>query len=506
MGGRGPSRAACVAGACPLLAAALLLARPAEGGAQLTRFPWLAPADSAGARLVPFTLHAALRTAWTDDRENGALWAGKGVSSLLRGGVAYRQGPLRVVLAPEVTWASNGRFPLANAPGPARDGTTFKPYASPWQAMDLVRRWGEGAAYEFHAGQSLVEVRGGGFALGATAANLVRGPEARYPLIVGSSGPGVPSGYLDGGGRAGPLGRMGFRLQYGLLRESPWFDDDPDNDRLLLTLLGLDWEPAFLPGISLGLTAIYRDPVEDGVTPFMLFQPFKTRSAQTDDQLAEDAMAAAHARWVTPAATFWGTWARGDGALNVEDLLTEPDHTQMWAVGSRVRWGEGDAAWELVGEAASSTGMRVRAGSDYRHSRARTGHTHRGQMLGASVGPGARAQWVQLRRSAEPAGTVGVEVERILRDLDAYARTLRRPDGASGEDREWRLAALYEGPVPAFAGGLARVPGLSVRANGGVSLRWNRDYVRYSANADQVGPRESQLFLDLALTWDPRTR
>lgn len=454
---------------------------------------------------VPLTLHSAVRTGWTDDRENGALWAGKGVSSLFRAGVSYRRGPLWVVLAPEVTWASNGAFPLADPPRPARDGAVFTGYASPWQAMDLVRRWGDAGAPEVHPGQSLMELRWGGVALGATSANQIRGPEERYPLMVGASAPGVPAGYLDTSARMGPAGRVGLRLTYGLLRESPWFDDDPDNDRLLLTLVALDWEPAFLPGLSLGLSATYRDPLEDGVSPFMLVQPFKTRSAQTDDQLAEDAMAAAHARWETPSASIWGTWARGDGALDVEDVLTEPDHTQMWALGGRLRWAARGATWQLLGEAASSTGMRVRAGSDYRHSKARTGHTNLGQMLGASVGPGARGVWLQVQRSAS-ARTVGLEVERIVRDLDVYGRVFARRDGASGEDREWRVAALYEGPFPRFAGRLADVPGLSLRANGGVSLRWNRDYVRYSANADQVGPRESQLFLDVALTWDPSGR
>jgi hypothetical protein len=379
--------------------------------------------------------------------------------------------------------------------------------------MDVVRRWGDGATTQIHPGQSLAELRWGGFALGATSANVLRGSEVRYPLVLGATAPGVPAAFAEAHSRLGPLGLVGFRLQYGLLRESPWFDDDPDNDRLLHTLLALDWEPAFLPGLALGLTSSYRDPIEDGVAPFMLLQPFKTRSAQSEEQAAEDAMAAAHARWETASATVWGAWGRGDGALDVEDLLTDTDHNQFWALGARVPWtGAGGAEWSLVGEAFSATGRALRdrrvgaVPSTHRHGSATQGHTHLGQPLGPSPGPGSRGLWLRVARTAPEGATLGVEAERLLRDLEVHMDVLRRRDGASGEDREWRLAALYEGLIPAVAGGLSRVPGLSVRANGGVSLRWNRDYVRYSANADQVGARESQLFLDLALTWDPRAR
>ncbi|HSW31596.1 MAG TPA: hypothetical protein VLH75_19065 [Longimicrobiales bacterium] len=456
--------------------------------------------------MIPLELRSAFRSSWTDDRDNGALWAGKGASALLRVGMAYAAGPLRLVLAPEVTVASNGAFPLADA------AMGYSAYSTPWMPFDLVRRWGKGPVHELRLGQSVAEVRWRGMAVGASSANQVRGPEARYPIILGASGPGVPSAFFEVGGRPGPVGRVAVRVQYGMLRESPYFDGDPDNDRLLFTLFTLDWAPAFAPGLALGTSFTYRDPVEGALMPSMLLQPFRTRSAQSEDQLNEDGMAAAHARWDVGRVGVWGTWARADGALDVEDLLTDTDHAQLWTVGGRTSWTAGGVDWVFTGEASSSVGRALRqprlgsVTSTSRHGMAFQGHTHQGQPLGSSIGPGASAWWLSVLRTSPGGPTLGAEVEHVTRDLDVHFEVFKRRDGSSGEDREWRFGVLYQGPIPRFAGRLADVPGVSVRANGGLSLRWNRDYIRYSSNAHLVGPRESQIFLDLALTWDPSAK
>lgn len=450
---------------------------------------------------TPVLLRAAFRSGWADDRDNGALWSGRGLSAILRFGVSAHYGPVRLVFAPEFTWTANGQFPLADpVPG-------YSMYATPWFPMvDTPRRWGPGAAYEKHLGQSVVELGWRGVAVGFTSQNLIRGPEARYPIVLGASAPGVPSAFLSAQGQAGPLGEVRIRLRYGLLRESPYYDSIPDNNSLLHTLLSLDWEPGPLPGLTLGVSFSYRDPLVRGFSLDMLGHPFGSRSAQTPEQLAEDAMAAAHARWASRAVQVWGTWARADGALDVEDLLTDSDHSQLWAVGARTYWTSGGVRSSLTGEAASSAGRNLRqpgggVTSTLRHGMAPQGHTHYGQPLGPSIGPGARAWWVELRRTAPEGPTLGAEIEHITRDLDVHWEVFRRRDGSDGEDREWRFGLLYEGPVPRLDW-----PGLSMKANGGLSLRWNRDYIQYSSNAHLVGPRESQVFLDLALTWDPNVK
>ncbi|MDP2957316.1 MAG: hypothetical protein Q8N53_12905 [Longimicrobiales bacterium] len=73
---------------------------------------------------------------------------------------------------------------------------------------------------------------------------------------------------------------------------------------------------------------------------------------------------------------------------------------------------------------------------------------------------------------------MGIEVERSLHDLDVHHEVFASRDGADGQDREWRLALRYEGAAPGFGSAV-----VGLRANGGLSLRWNRDYIQYSGNA-----------------------
>jgi hypothetical protein len=470
---------------------------PALGGQEveprgLLRHPFMEVPAANGFHVSPMTMHGALRTSWSDDRDNGALWSGKGGAALLRGGAAYRAGPLLLVLGPEVTWASNGSFPL-----PGQTPTVLSAFSAPWFAVDLPRRFGDRPVRGVHPGQSMIEVRWTHIAAGVTSANVVRGPELRYPLVIGPSAPGFPSAFVEGGGTMGPLGRLKGRVQWGVLTESAYFDDIPDNDRTLFSGFFLDWAPGFAAGLEFGASITYRDPLAGGFSPSMLFQAFSTVSAQAQEQKAEDALAAVHARWSVEGFSTWATWGRNDYWLDTEDLLTDPDQSQLFAIGMARGWRHMDEEWTLLAEVSSTFTGNPRSGSIYRHSTSRQGYTHQGQTLGSSLGPGSRGAWLRLQRT-DSARTVGIEAERIFHDLDVYNRILRHPDGTEGEDREWRFAVLYEGAAPGFGS-----QAVGLRLNGGMSLRWNRDYIRYSENADMVGPRESNVFLDVALTWDP---
>ena len=62
---------------------------------------------------------------------DGALWAGRGASVLIRGGLAARAGRVALVLAPELAYARNLGF--ASTPsflGGQQPGTG--PFAAPW--------------------------------------------------------------------------------------------------------------------------------------------------------------------------------------------------------------------------------------------------------------------------------------------------------------------------------------------------------------------------------------
>ena len=103
-----------------------------RGGARVeqlcaeSRLPWAARAGSApgapvgpgeagadGLRVIPLRLDATWNSNFPSGANDGLLWAGRGLSSMLAGGVAFRYGVVSGALAPEVTWSENRWLELA---------------------------------------------------------------------------------------------------------------------------------------------------------------------------------------------------------------------------------------------------------------------------------------------------------------------------------------------------------------------------------------------------------
>ena len=132
----------------------------------------------------------------------------------------------------------------------------------------------------------------------------------------------------------------------------------------------------------------------------------------------------------------------------------------------------------------------------YRHHGVRQGHTQRGQLLGPSIGPGTRSTYVALDRALD-GRHIGVVAERIHWDIDAYRRSVPNPS-SDGQVREW----LFGGRVGLDLN-LSGVEQLRFDGFGGASIRWNRQYVRFTGEVLAYSERETNFWLDLRLTWAP---
>lgn len=89
----------------------------------------------------------------------------------------------------------------------------------------------------------------------------------------------------------------------------------------------------------------------------------------------------------------YGEYGREDHSGDLRDLLLEPDHAAATNIGVRRVWGSAQKLTAVRGEVfnySSPAGSRTRGqGQIYLHGVHRQGHTFRGQMLGADVGPGS---------------------------------------------------------------------------------------------------------------------
>ena len=148
---------------------------------------------------------------------DGPLWAGKGVTGFVSGGVAGRVGPLSLQLEPIVFDASNGRFPLMPSRNPANP---FLNGSNP-TTIDLPQRFGNSSYGRFDLGESSVRVDAGPLVAELSTANQWWGPAVENPLLLGNNAAGFPHLLV---GSAHPIGigigTIHGRVEWGELTES----------------------------------------------------------------------------------------------------------------------------------------------------------------------------------------------------------------------------------------------------------------------------------------------
>ncbi|MFW6079079.1 MAG: hypothetical protein ACODAE_05620 [Gemmatimonadota bacterium] len=367
---------------------------------------------------------------------NGAAWTGRGATTALAGGVELRWRALTVTVAPSLVHHQNLPVPVSGAAAP-----DLSPLAYPWQPMDWPQRHGWNPFWTLEAGQSRVAARYRGAVAGLSTENLWWGPSRRYALVLSSTAPGFPHAFVRTARPvATPIGELRAEAVWGRLSESDHFDGDPSNDHRPFGGLVIALEPRAVPGLRLGLARTWiapasRDPGPVGrlVSPLLGYRPGDAAAASPRSP-GDLRILGLFARWAFPRSGFeaYAEWAMQGPWPGVDGFLRVPGRSRAFTLGAQkvVAAGAGHAV-RLAGE-ISSTGLgsdalrnpRIDPPSFYAGGDGgggRQGYTHRGQLLGAWIGPGADAQHVAADLLA-PWGELGLFLERVRYDGDAYLR------------------------------------------------------------------------------------
>ncbi len=355
-------------------------------------------------------------TSYPFGSNDGALWAGKGLTSWAQLGVSARWGPLSARVAPIAFRAENAAFPLME------NGQTGRlAYADGqfYDALDKPQRFGDSPYSRVDLGESMLRVDFLGIGAGVSTENQWWGPTVEFPYVLGNNAGGFPHAFV-GTSRPAPIGfgHIHGRVVYGYLGQSDYSSvtgpdyfrsyDFPGTTRLMAGLTGL-LQINGIPGLEFGGSRFFHSARDStGFTSHDLGLPFQNLlkgrlkaegdTAFGDDRsILENQQASIYFRWAPPTSGFemYAEYGREDFSFDVRDFFLEPDHSSTINIGFRKAWlkdgGNTINAFRtefFTYEAPAGTRSRGE-GLFYLHQPLRQGHTLRGQMLGAPTGAGS---------------------------------------------------------------------------------------------------------------------
>lgn len=380
---------------------------------------------------------------------DGPVWAGRGLTTVIEGGIAARYGIVSLVVAPTVFVAQNAAFKLAPNGRGGRLVFADEGYAG---YIDRPQRFGDGVYTRVDPGQSTLRVDAHGVAVGVSTANQHWGPASVYPILLGNNAPGFAHGFI---GTSGPwnigLGKLHGRVVWGGLEQSDFSVVPGDSSRRFMSgALGV-FIPRGLEGLEIGAGRFFHSPWPSrGLSARNFLKPFegllKSGLRETGEgpdfrSDADNQLASVFGRWVLPGSGFelYGEYGREDHNYDFRDFVAEPDHISAYMLGFRKLWRRSESRFATLGVEVLNAGIspleQLRFQSPfYIHTLTRQGHTHRGQVLGSPAvhgGAGAtlsanlyepHGRWTfSWKREVRRPRLVGLEeVDQLFTEPDVF--------------------------------------------------------------------------------------
>jgi len=368
---------------------------------------------------------------WSD----GIRIPNKGIQQYISGGVYVKAGPIEVQYRPEMVWAQNSDF-------------QNPPYRA--VSIDNPDRMGTSQYRYAHPGQSFVKLHLGPIALGYSTENLWWGPGLLNSIVLTNNAPGFRHatihtnrpvktryGTFEAQMVLAKLERSGF-FPYPI-SSSNWPPISGDiipvasasKYHTFTNAMVFSFQPKWTPGLFLGLTRVVQAPGEPrNFSDFFKIIYLGLRGEQTGqgpdpNGINRNQIVSVFGRYLFKEshAEVYFEVGREDSWWDLEDLITSPAYTSAWMAGIRKLYQlPGKDRWlqvysEMTKIQAPVSNYSRSFGYSFYTSGSGFGWTHKGQVLGAGIGPGSNMNTagIILGKGME---TFGFHAERVVYNED----------------------------------------------------------------------------------------
>lgn len=337
---------------------------------------------------------------------NGAAWYGGGFNVETQGGLFLDSDYLSLSLRPHIIWQQNTDF--SNPLFIPYDNNVNVLYGAEgiYDRIDRPWRFGPDPFWTVNLGHSSLRFHYDNFEAGIGNEPMWWGPGIQNALVMSNNAPGFLRYFL---GTRQPqfiphVGTLEFTWTIGFPQDSEWYGYEDQNRGRLFNGFNLTYTPILIPNLHIGITRAFQQYRDTGTSlgnVFSVFDPTQKEvlideNGNPVENQDRNMMGSIYARWIWPEANaeVYAEYYREASNYNGRDAVTEPNQNRGYTLGFQKIAFPGlvdmvKVSFEynnLIPPAISQVRYNTYY---YTHLNVRQGHTNRGQVLGASIGPGS---------------------------------------------------------------------------------------------------------------------
>ncbi|MBR5401592.1 MAG: hypothetical protein IK102_07250 [Treponema sp.] len=383
-------------------------------------------------------------------QNDGALWQGVGYNTSLTTGLRLEGYGFELTFKPQLSWMQNKAFETNPDIYPSPYSYTFKS-GTVYQPIDLVQRYGDKSLWNYDWGDSEIRWTWHALTFGFGNQSPWLGPAILNPML-GSNNAATYTKF-DAGLRKlnvtipylnWDLGNIEGRIWVGKLKNSDYFDQFATrNQDRMLTAMSANYEPSFIPGLTIGLNRIFLTywRTENLKYILRLFTASHSNALSSSGN-DEDQKCSLFASWEFPQAGF-----RVFGEYGFDDFTSSeyanPFHTGIYTVGFKQDIPlpnnlKSELSFELNNfEMSQDFQLQWSYLGFYSHGFVNQGLTNKGQIIGAGTGAFGNSQFLQYKIIYEK-GYTSIKLHRFCPNNNSiYSQAVSTSAGNSDFYLKW---------------------------------------------------------------------
>ena len=377
-------------------------------------------------------------------QNDGALWQGRGYNTALSAGLRLEGYGFELTFKPQVSFSQNLEFEYLTGVC----GSEYSYFTQNGGSIDLVQRYGNTSFWNYDWGDSEIRWTWNTFTIGFGSQNPWLGPAQLNPMLGSNNAPSYTK--FDAGLRKTKvvipginwnLGNIEGRIWNGKLKESDYFDNDPNNNERMLTAMSASYEPSFIPGLTIGANRIFITYWRPENFKYLLrLFTFSRSNALASSGNDEDQKFSLFVRWEFPSVGFkvYGEFGRDDFS---SDEKANPLHTAIYTIGAKQTIHlpyilQSELSFEINNfEMSQDFQLQWPYIGYYAHGFVKQGYTSKGQILGAGSGYFGNSQFVQYK-VYYPKGYTSFKFQRYCPNINyVYSKAVN--NSANNSKAEW---------------------------------------------------------------------